>query len=302
MRHSRRAFLAATGVAMIAPAIRVRAQTATPAATPSYAHPEWLIEPAELHDRLDDPSLKVIALTPAKDFAAGHIPGAVQIDWPDLEIVETGDQQIATWRSSVEQTLTRLGIATTDEVVVYDGGTFYAARLWWVLFQLGHRSIRILNGGLPAWTESTLPADTGAATPSPAANPYVAKPDNTAIATLHQVYAALGQPGFVLIDARTPDEYAAGHIPGAINIPFTENAVATGPKRWKSAADLAALYASAGVSDQTFVIPYCSTGVRSAATYFALRLIGHDRASLFTGSFDEWSRHPELPVTSGANP
>ncbi len=302
MRLTRRSLLAAASAAPFVPSIQARAELATPAAELGYAHPGWLIEPDGLQDRLRTSSLKIVALTPAHDFATAHIPGAVQIDWSDLGIVETSDQQVATWRASIEQTLTRLGLSVDDAVVVYDGGTLYAPRLWWVLYQLGQHSISILNGGLPAWTGATFAVEKGSPTPVPAASPFAGVPNDDAIATLDEVKAALGQPGVVLIDARTPDEYTAGHIPGAVNVPFTDNALPHDPKRWKPAADLVALYSAAGVTNGTLVIPYCSTGVRSAATYFTLRLIGHDRASLFTGSFEEWTRHLDLPVTKGDQP
>jgi 3-mercaptopyruvate sulfurtransferase SseA len=71
---------------------------------------------------------------------------------------------------------------------------------------------------------------------------------------------------------------------------------------WKSVADLQAMYASAGITPEMHVIPYCSTGVRSANTYLAMRVIGHDAVSLFSGSWAEWTAHPDLPVTKGDKP
>jgi thiosulfate/3-mercaptopyruvate sulfurtransferase len=281
--------------------VRVAAE-ATPVASPQsgsgYAHPEWLADAAWLKAHLSDPTVKVVALTPSGDFAKGHIPGAAQIDWTDLTIVETSDQSVATWRGDVERKLTALGVARSDTVVVYDGGTFYAARLWWVLFQLGHADVRILNGGFPAWTAAGGEVETGPSTAKPAAQPYVGTPDESAIATLDEVKAALDNPSVAFVDARAPSEFRAGHIPGAFNVEFTRNGTPTEPRYWKSAADLRALYAAAGVTPDKTVIPYCSTGVRSAATYFTLRLIGYEHVSLFTGSWQEWSSHPELPVAS----
>jgi thiosulfate/3-mercaptopyruvate sulfurtransferase len=269
---------------------------ASPEAASGYAHPEWLADAGWLKARLADPTVKIVALTPPGDFAKDHIPGAAQIDWPDLTIVETSDQSVATWRGEVEQKLTALGLARADTVVVYDGGTFYAARLWWILSQLGHPDVRILNGGFPAWTAAGGQVETGPSTAKPAAQPYVGTPDESAIATLDEVKAALDDPNVAFVDARAPSEYRDGHIPGAVNIEFTQNGEASEPHYWKSAADLRAMYAAAGVTPDKTVIPYCSTGVRSAATYFTLRLIGYEHVSLFTGSWQEWSSHPELPV------
>jgi thiosulfate/3-mercaptopyruvate sulfurtransferase len=303
------AFLLAVAALIAASAhqITVRASAPASASTPQasppagagYAHPEWLADVAWLDQHLADPTVKIVALTPAEDFAKGHIPGAAQIDWPDLEIVETSDQAVATWRGAVEQKLTALGISRTDTVVVYDGGTFYAARLWWILVLLGHADVRILNGGYPAWTAAGGPGETGPSTAQPAPQPYVGTPDESAIATLAEVKAALDDSNVVFVDARSPQEYRAGHLPGAVNIEFTLNGEPDQPHYWKSAEDLRTLYAAAGVTPGKTVIPYCSTGVRSAATYFTLHLIGYEHVALFTGSWKEWSSHPELPVATG---
>lgn len=272
---------------------------ATPAAA-GYAHPEWLVEPEWLAAHLNDPLVKVVALTPAKDFAAGHIPGAAQVDWPELQIVETSDQSVKTWEGAVEAKLTAMGLAPNDTIVVYDGGTVYAPRLWWILRQLGHKDVRILNGGLAAWTSVGGKAETGPSTVKPAAAPYVGTPDESSLTTLAEAATAVGAPNVAFVDARTPKEYAAGHIPGAANIPFTLNVESAAPNRWKSAGELRAMYTAAGATPDKHVIAYCSTGVRSAADYFALALIGHPNVSLFTGSWVEWSKHPELPVAIGA--
>lgn len=280
----------------------IAVETATPAALDGYAHTEWLVDGEQLQELLAmREAVKVVALTAAEDFAAGHIPGAVQIDWPALEIVETGDQRVTSWRAEVEAILTELGISPDDTVVVYDGGTLYGARLWWILDQLGHTDKRILNGGLPAWITAGGNVESGAPTVAPAPEPYAGKPNDDVIATIDEVQAIVdGEAEAILVDARRPDEYEAGHVPGAVNVPFTLNASAEDPRTWKSVEELRAMYAEAGVTPDQWVVPYCTTGVRSAVTYFTLRLIGFERVSLFTGSFKEWSSDSSRPIETGA--
>src|SRR5581483_10785383 len=115
--------------------------------------------------------LRVVALTPADAFAKGHVPGAAQIDWSALNLADTSDPSIARWEGDIEATLTRLGLTPADTVVVYDGGTLYAPRLWWILRQLGHRDVRVLNGGEPAWSAAGARVETGASRAEPAAEP-----------------------------------------------------------------------------------------------------------------------------------
>jgi thiosulfate/3-mercaptopyruvate sulfurtransferase len=271
---------------------------ATPA--PGFAHPEWFADPEWLAERLGDEDLAVVALTPAEDFAAGHIPKAAQIDWPALEIVETDEASVETWQGEVEAILTDLGIDRTDTVVVYDGGTFWAARLWWILHFLGHADVRVLDGGLQAWTAAGGELETGESIVSPATEPYQGEPSPDVIATIDEAVADFEGGEVVFVDARSAGEYGEGHIPSAVNVPFTDNAVEGEAKSWKSPEELLAMYAAAGVTPDQRVIPYCTTGVRSAVTYFTLRQLGFEQVALFTGSFEEWSADPERPVETGS--
>jgi thiosulfate/3-mercaptopyruvate sulfurtransferase len=278
------------------------AATATPISKSGYAHPDWLVDAPWLQQHLHDPGMKVIALTAVSNFNNGHIPGAAQVDWTDLGLADTSDPAIAKWQGAIEQQLTRLGISPSDTVVIYDDGSLYAPRLWWILDQLGQKDKRILNGGLAAWTQAGGQLEKGAPKVQPAASSYKATPNTAAIATLNEVKADLHNPNVVLVDARTQAEFVKGHIPGAVNIPFTDNAVSGKLQVWKTAAELHAMYEAAGVTPDKTIIPYCSTGVRSAATYFALTLIGYPHVSLYSGSWDEWSSHRDLPKTIGAKP
>lgn len=270
----------------------------SPVATPTgYAHPDWLVDPAWLDQHLHDANLALIALTPADEFAKGHIDGAVQVDWPDLALDTSA--QIDSWRVKMETLLTNLGVERGDTVVVYDGGTLFAARLWWVLFQFGHADIRILNGGLPAWTAAGLPLAEGDSNPTPAPTPYKGVPNDDAIATVDEVVAALDDPNTVLVDARAQSEYDKGHIPGAVLFPYPGVASADAPHIWKSAAELRQEFTALGITPDKQVIPYCSTGVRSAVLAFTFLLLGYDQTSLFSTSYAEWTADPSRPVEKG---
>lgn len=263
-----------------------------------------LIDVDRLAASRSDPAAILVGFMPEQDFAKGHIPGSVQLDWPLLEVTDTSDESITRWREQTGQTLGSLGITRDRPVVAYDAGTLFAARLWWILHYLGHEDNQVLNGGLAAWRQAAHETTTGA-TPgaaSPAAGTFEARPRAEALAQLDEVRASLDDPGVVIVDARTPEEYAGGHIPGAVNINYPRNALAQAPMYWKPADELRVMYEEAGVTQGKRVIPYCSTGVRSAVTFFTLRLIGYGDVGLYTGSWKEWGDRPDTPKTEGDQP
>lgn len=277
-----------------------------PVATPAQAgdRPTRLIRSEELNALRGQPSLRIVALTPGETFAGGHIPGAVAIDWPAMELGTTTDAAISDWAASMRELVASLGIDPASDVVIYDEGTLFAARLWWLLEFLGHDTKRVLDGGYPAWQRLGLPvADATEKTRAAAQGTVTQAPVRAAVlAPLADVEAALGAKDVVFVDARTPEEYVAGHIPGAVNVNYPLNAEPDAPRFWKSNEALIALYADVGVTPDKRIIPYCSTGVRSAVTWFTLGMIGFSDVALFTGSWAEWSAHPELPVVTGSQP
>ncbi len=300
---TRRHLVQATAGGLAAPMLGLRPVSAgTETGTPAVAAPTRdaiLVSAADLAGQLagSEPPI-VIALTEADAFSAGHIAGARQIDWPALELGDTSAEAIAAWEETTRAQLGALDITPNATVAIYDGGTLFAARLWWVLDYFGHGTKQILDGGLPAWQAAGQPIATAtddSSTPVAAPGDYPANADENRLATLDQVVAALGDPAVAIVDARAADEFAAGHIPGAVNVNYPLNAQPNDPKTYLSGDELTRLYAGAGVTPDQLVIPYCSTGVRSAVTYTALRIAGFPNVALYTGSWNEWGSDPETP-------
>jgi thiosulfate/3-mercaptopyruvate sulfurtransferase len=273
---------------------------------PDYASSGMLLDANDLDAVRTEIASTLVGFMPADDFARDHILGSVQTDWPAFELTDTSDASVEQWRDRVSMDLAALGITPDRSTVIYDTGSLFAARLWWVLHYLGHTGHQVINGGLPAWREAA--GDSGSATPSMfsepalAASPYPIEPRTSVLAPFTTVLANLENPDVLIIDARTQNEYIDGHIPGAVNINYPLNALADAPRFWRSADELRSLYEGAGVTQDKLVIPYCSSGVRSAVTFFTLRLIGYDNVALYTGSWNEWSRQPDAPQTVGDQP
>ena len=274
----------------------------SPPGDSGYAHPEVLVSVDWLKRRLNEPDLVLVGFMPAEEFEAGHIPGSIQLDWPELEVIDTSDASVESWHQDVQQLLGNLGITSDSAVVAYDNGTLLSARLWWILHYFGHENAHILDGGLPAWQVIDGEVETGAFEAASAGEAYAGTPNAELLAQREEVLANLGDPDVVILDARTPEEYTEGRIPGAMNLNFPLNASPEAPKFYKRADELRVMYDWIGASGDKLVIPYCASGVRSAVTAFTLHLLGHERVALYTGSWLEWGEHPDTPTESGEIP
>jgi thiosulfate/3-mercaptopyruvate sulfurtransferase len=160
----------------------------------------------------------------------------------------------------------------------------------------------VLDGGLPAWQDVDDAVETGIFEAPSGGDAYQGMPNPDLLAQLDEVMESLEDPDVVLLDARTPEEYAKGHIPGAVNLNFPLNASPEPPKFWKPADELQTMYDDVGAAPEKMVIPYCASGVRSAVTAFTLHLLGYKNVALYTGSWLEWGENPDTPKAEGNKP
>ena len=201
--------------------------------------------------------------------------------------------------------VTFVGVSRGRRVVVYDGGQGWAAaRAWWLLSWAGHPSVRVLDGGLPAWTAGGGSLTTDA--PVEPEGDFVPEPGSLPLLDADGA-AELARRG-VLLDARAGERYrgetepidpVAGHIPGAVSAPTTKNVTADG--HFLPASRLAERFAGLGVSEGVEAGVYCGSGVSAAHQVLALAIAGVP-AALYIGSWSEWSADGDRPVASGSQP
>ncbi|MFE3721602.1 sulfurtransferase [Streptomyces cyaneofuscatus] len=239
------------------------------------------------------------------DYEAGHLPGAVFVDL-DTELAGpagSGGRHPLPDPEAFGAVMRRAGVGQDTPVVVYDGGQGWAAaRAWWLLRWTGHPDVRVLDGGLAAWT-----GDLSTGIPDPAEGDFRPKPG--ALPTLDaDAAAALARTG-LLLDARAAERYrgdvepidrVGGHIPGAVSAPTTANVAEDG--RYLPAERLAERFTALGAGKSGEAVGvYCGSGVSGAHEVLALEIAGI-RAALYPGSWSEWSADPARPVATGPEP
>lgn len=247
----------------------------------------------------------------ASAYDDGHIAGAVKLDWKkDLQDPVKRDF-VDTQQFS--KLLSERGIANDDAVILYGGNNnWFAAYAYWYFKLYGHQDVKLLDGGRKKWELDGRPLSTDAVHRSETS--YVAKDPDTAIRAFRdEVIAAIGAKN--LVDVRSPDEFSGkilapahlpqeqsqrpGHIPGAINVPWSKAANEDGT--FKSDDDLAALYAEAGLDGTKETIAYCRIGERSSHTWFVLQeLLGHENVKNYDGSWTEYGSLVGAPIELGS--
>lgn len=280
-----------------------------------YAHPERLVTTAWVEERLGSDGLVIVESD--EDvllYEAGHIPGAVKVDWH----TELNDpvQRDYIDGAGFARLLGSKGIDRSDTVVIYgDKNNWWAAYALWVFTLFGHEDVRLLDGGRDKWIAEGRPLTTDQSERARTRYPVVSRDDTVIRAFKDDVLTHLGNP---LVDVRSPEEYSgerttapaypeegalrAGHIPSAQNVPWGKAVADDGT--FRPVVELDAIYREgAGLSNGDDIVAYCRIGERSSHTWFVLtHLLGFENVRNYDGSWTEWGSAVRVPITTGSEP
>lgn len=275
---------------------------------------QWLLANFEQPDvKILDASMDATVVFPnawksgPKEFKEAHIPGAQYFDIDATSDTSSGLPHTLPSPDAFRELMRSLGINAGDHVIVYDNSLLRsAARGWWMFRVMGHANVSVLDGGLEAWKSAGGVLEQGA--PAPITGDFVAKfraelfrnksdmleniQSNTA-----QVVDARGAPRFTGEVQEPRPGLASGHIPNALNVPFSSLYEADGTL--KSQAELSAIFDAAEVNRQAPIYTSCGSGVTACNVTLALYELGNQDVAVYDGSWVEWGSAGDVPVEQG---
>lgn len=266
-----------------------------------------LIQSGALAEKLGSPSLALLDCSwympaenrdPRQEFAATHIPGAQFFDIDAVCDTASPYPHMLPSAEQFAQSIGKLGISNSSEVVVYDGaGLFSAARVWWMFRVFGHSNVKVLDGGLPKWKAEGRPVSSSAAAPKAAT--FKATFNANLLRSYEQMVENLDAKRELVLDARAAGRFdgtapeprpglRSGHIPGSANIPFRE--FTTPPYHTlKSNDELKAILSAKQIAPEQPLVASCGSGVTACVLALALHELGNDNVAVYDGAWAQWA-------------
>ncbi|MGW8137312.1 sulfurtransferase [Sphingomonas zeae] len=254
---------------------------------------------------LDDPT----GQTARRGFEDGHIPGARFVALGGLADPDSDLPMTLPQPEHFAHAMSEVGVGHADRIVLYDRSPLHSsARVWWLLSLFGAKSVALLDGGLEAWRAAGHPVMVGPAGAPEAPGLFVATADLTRVRSLREVRTHVEAGDAQIVDARSPGRFAGaepeprpgvepGHIPGALNLPYSK--LFEGDGRWKSPQAIAEAFAAAGVDPARPMVATCGSGITACVLAFAAERIG-GTMPVYDGSWTEWGSDPSTPKAKDA--
>jgi thiosulfate/3-mercaptopyruvate sulfurtransferase len=290
-----------------------------------YAHPEHLISPSEVAQRLErrDEHLRLFDCTvflhpdPPRlraesgraEYLKAHLPGAGFLDLlGNLSDAVSPFGFTLPGPDALQAAFRAAGIDDQSQVVLYSTGhLMWATRVWWMLHGAGHRQVALLDGGWPCWRAEGRPVEAGESGYPTGTMTVRLRPG--AWADRSEVQAAIGQASTCLVNSLSAEAYDGnsslhygrpGHIPGSRHLFY--DTLLVGHSLRDADTILAAARRLGAATAETRVVVYCGGGISATVDAFALALVGHPNVAVYDGSLSEWARDPSLPLKTGMEP
>jgi thiosulfate/3-mercaptopyruvate sulfurtransferase len=278
---------------------------------------KWLVETEWLAERLDAPDIVVLDASlhlpttgrnAKAEYLAQHIPGALFFDIDDIADETNPLPHMLPPTVKFASRVKKMGVGDGTRVVVYDTvGLYSAARAWWMFRIMGHNDVAVLNGGLKKWKAEGRTLEDGEP-PRRTPRHFTPRFHAELVRDAAEVKALIGSTAAQIVDARSAGRFEGrdadprpglrqGHIPGSRNVPYATLLNADGTL--KPAAELAAVFAKAGVEVERPVVTTCGSGVTAGIVALALAVLGRPDAAVYDGSWVEWGADASLPLAAG---
>ncbi len=278
-----------------------------------HSNSNLLVSTQWLADHMDAPDVRIVdgswylpqaGRNARAEYDLEHIPDSHFIDIDAISDPNTDLPHMLPPPEMFASRMRRLGLGDGLRVIVYDGaGLFSAARIWWMFRAMGHDDVAVLDGGLPKWKVEGRPVTDEP--PRLRERHMTARLNHTRIRNAEQVLANISSHREQVLDARSAPRFSGtmpeprtgvrgGHVPGAINLPYTDLLNADGTMR--NVDELRAIFAAKNIAMNRPVTTMCGSGVTAAILNLGLELAGHRQVAVYDGSWSEWGARNDLPI------